>query len=167
MKPKVLEGQTWRRMRDGYEPKYILTTLDGQSFIQRQYDTRYIEMWKALRAAGVSVSKLWIDREKEFMLLPDYKADGSEFYGKGKSINLSQNSPEQRPRREIDRIFLHLSDANNFPKLETKMDEIIAQANARNIQLPFDDPMELLVHPDESWEFMILDLWGAKKEQDI
>ncbi len=36
------------------------------------------------------------------------------------------------------------------------------KANRHGIQLPSDDPMELLVHPDGSWELVILDLAFAR-----
>ncbi len=39
-----------------------------------------------------------------------------------------------------------------------KANQIANQATAHNISLPYDDPFDLLVHPDGSWQLIVLDI---------
>ena len=149
----------------GTESKHLVLGADNRSYIERLYDIRWINNWKAMRKAGLPVvPDILLNPMRRFMLLTDIKADGSEAYGKALSRCLEYPSiiPRDRPRPDIDQLFLNLTTPENLPKIKQAVDKLVATANTSNIELPKDDAVELVIHPDGSWGLMTLDLQYAK-----
>jgi hypothetical protein len=90
----------------------------------------------------------------------DLKADGSELYGKALiSAILDDEDPRERPpARELDDAFVKLTDPERIAEVEERLRALADQATENYLRLPFDDPFELQIHPDGSWEPIILDL---------
>ena len=50
--------------------------------------------------------------------------------------------------------------------IEQEAQKIATLATKENICLPFDDPLALLIHPDRTWELMVLDLGDTREGKD-
>jgi hypothetical protein len=138
-------------------------TGEQKAYVQRIFDLSYIEKWKHLRSLGFSVaSDILLNPMRGFMLLEDVKKDGSELYGKSLENSFYYGTRRDRPRPEIDSIFLELTCDETFGQIQRGAERVVENANTRQIQLPSDDPMELLIHPDGTWDFITLDLEKAR-----
>ena len=149
----------------GMESKRLIEgRLHGHavSLVERDlFRKEYLSTWQSFKAAGLPVvPTVRINEETGAVLVTDIKADGSETYGKATLYNHERWL--FRRRREIDTLFLRLMEPDTFPILERRVRECITIANAHALLLPFDDPFELVVHPDGNWEVMILDLRHGK-----
>jgi|GEM_PF-6758441 len=164
--PRIVDSQNVTLLHGGgTEEPSIFVRADTHSFIQRPYDKTYIAHWNVMKKAGLPVMQdLLINPKRGFMLLTDIKSDGSEVYGKELAycLRIPDLTPRERPRTSIDKLFLDLTDKETFPLIEQAADSLVHRANSHDIQLPSDDPMELLIHPDGTWELVILDLALAR-----
>ncbi len=145
-------------------------TSPPTSLIERNFDAEYIDAWLAFHEAGLAVTPSLQLSSRNTLLVTDLKADGSEIYGKGlKQILFDQSWPidddppaqRQRPRPETDKKFLGLFKWYHFRKIEREAFRFAEEAAERGIEIPLDDPFELYVRPDGSWNFIALDLHGG------
>ena len=157
----------------GREGKSYFTAHDvvsntDTSFVQRRFDPDFIRNWKRMNAVGLPVvPEIFLNPGRDFMLTPDVKADGSEVYGKGLRDVLEgrYRYTRERPRPEIDEIFLELTAPQNIPMILQAAKSVASIANAHSVELPSEDPMELIIHPDKSWGIISLDLDSAKLDE--
>lgn len=175
MPPTALEVVAQDRLYGGgFEYKHVIAATVGErpvSLIQRHYEERYVDTWEEFRAAGLPVVPTLRVAETEghkSLLVTDLKADGSELYGKGLLVTLSQGDVRERPPIEmVDRRFLELTSPANIEQIQAQANEYAAVADKNEMILPIDDPFELLIKPDGAWGLIIVDLyWGGKISKD-
>jgi hypothetical protein len=139
-----------------------------RGFYERAAEDDTAGVWQAYRAAGVMVTPELFLADNGKQLVPDMKADGSELYGKLRRHWLTEpldfadpNAPTKPEHPEIDELFVGL-----LRKKERQVRERVAAymraATAAGIELPYDDPAELLIRPDGSWDVLALDLRATK-----
>ncbi|HVF69637.1 MAG TPA: hypothetical protein VNA13_03670 [Xanthomonadales bacterium] len=150
----------------GTERKSIVEGTVGRhrvSLIKRKdIDGRYEANWCAFREAGLPVVRTLRRGEERSIFLTDVKADGSETYGSNLKYVLRRNHKRSRARPEIDRIFVGLINPADFRKITDRVAECASIASENHILLPPDDPFDLVVHPDSSWDIVLLDLEFGK-----
>jgi len=93
----------------------------------------------------------------------DMTRDGSEFFGKafrGRLNNELYRAKSSgfggRHLTDMERIFLSIDPE----AMRAELRRIVKIANKNRIMLPDDDEFDILVHPDGSWEILVLDLSG-------
>lgn len=154
---------------NGKELKYRLEgSLRSKKvyLVERTFDPKYIEMWHVFKEVGLPVVSSLRKSSRGTLLVPDMKADGSEVYGKNLWLTLANPAlygPRERPRPEIDNIFLELIQPDKFNSIVQITSEYVRLANNNSCLLPFDDAFELTVHPDRDWEHITLDLEKAER----
>lgn len=160
--PVRIEISEVSKIPEGAETKHLLEGTVGRRrifLVEREFDQSYINNWHIFRKAGLPVVPTLRVSSRKTLLITDIKADGSEIYGKSLLTSLHDiHEIRSRPRLDVDRIFLRLTQPGNFQTVDRKVKEYLDIANSEQIRLPFDDPFEFVVHPDGSWELMILDL---------
>lgn len=131
--------------------------------VQPETVRRYIDTWKAFRAADMPVVPTLRLSSAGTVLATDIKADGSEVYGKGVLMSLCAGRKYRRirPHRAIDPLFLQITSPSNLPTVAASVHEYRNRADTHSLGLANDDPFELLVHPDGSWDLICLDLTQA------
>jgi hypothetical protein len=128
------------------------------SLIERYFDPVYAESWLTCHVAGLTIPPELQLSSRNTLLMADLKADGSELYGKGLAQIFSHRHCErQRSRPEIDKKFLHLF-SSGFRQLEKEAFRFADRATEQDIKLSFDDAFELHLRPDDSWNFIAIDL---------
>jgi hypothetical protein len=146
----------------GLEPKAL---IEGQVagkdvyLMERRLDPVYEANWFAMKKAHLPVVPT-LRKTEDKLIVTDVKADGSETYGKGFLSAIGERS-----RPDVDTHFLELTTGENLQAITQQIDTYIDRANQAGIAIPWDDPFELLVHPNGSWQLIILDLRNAKIEQ--
>lgn len=131
----------------------------------------YSEKWKMFKDAGLPVVPTLRKTEKGTVLMTDLRADGSEIFGKALAYKLSEKAvfPEELsaevPYSLINR-FLEILEGRELEELKNKIKEYVAQASENKILLPIDDPFELIIHPDGSWDLVIVDLKHGTRARD-
>jgi hypothetical protein len=146
-----------------------VTMLERSFHITEGYYSpiHFIKNWKAHREADIPTSPaLYTTDSPDKLLVTDVKADGSETYGKGRSNNMLYNQETDRPRPKIDELFLGITADKNLLAIEAKALEYARRATSHNLVLATDDPLELIVHPDGTWDFIALDLTNALTPED-
>ncbi len=147
----------------GTEPKNFVTGAFGSyniSLIERLHEPELYERnWKAFKEAGLPVPPMLRKTPEGRLFVTDVKADGSEVYGKAFKILLETGQEGYRPRPEIDKLFLKLMRSHKERrKIEKSALECVNIATSRELILPSDGPFELVVHPNGTWDVMLLDL---------
>lgn len=166
--PRMLDIQRSATLfAGGYEKKQFLEGTAGDrpiSLIERPMDEFYIEHWKAFKEVGFPVVPMLRQSENNTLLVTDVKADGSEVYGKGLRIMVSEHRKQRtRPRPDVDRRFLALMSSESFKEtLSERLRNYAVTATRNNMGLATDDPFELVVRPDGKWKIMMLDLRYAR-----
>lgn len=142
------------------------------SLMERPYSPEYVEAWPIMKKKKLPVVPTMRIVDKRAgkddnpedegdlsLLVTDVKKDGSEVYGKGyfRSLFEPYTWSSYRRRPDIDERFLEVM-ATEKSDVRTKAREYADTATRSNIVLPRDDPLEMIVHPDGTWDFIILDL---------
>lgn len=106
----------------------------------------YYNYWKRLKNAGIpTVPTMRVIAPNE-VIMTNMTADGSVFFGKHRSH--SEPISDQ-----FIQHFLSINPAD----IQFSAQQIVKRADENNIILPDDEAFTLLVHPDGSWEVMVLD----------
>ena len=108
----------------------------------------YINIWRCLKEASLPVVPTVRKVNEHDIAMTDLCSDGSEFYGKSRNWY-----PETHTWLLVD-VFNRL----NFRDVRNCANTIANHATKNGIGLPGDDPLELLIHPDGSWNLIILDI---------
>jgi len=91
--------------------------------------------------------------------------DGSELYGKTVGWSLADSIDRDRPRPDIDQLFLEIMERDSAA-IKEEVRKHAATAAANSLELAYDDPFELHVRPDGTWGVVALDLAKAKTNSD-
>lgn len=130
-----------------------------------QHGTLY-RKWLAMKAAGLPVVPTMRQTDRDTVVMTDLRADGSELYGKGLGgyilDRIQLRTVRPREKHPLDDRFLELMRSpQDLQKIMDKAAEYAQMANAAGILLPEDDPFELVIHPDRSWDLVCLDIESA------
>ncbi len=131
-----------------------------ESLIERRFSPRVVAAWEFFRQVGLTVAPALYTREvagRQYMA--DVKRDGSEVYGRHISSVVLQGGTRLYPRVEIDAIFVDiLKTPSTAAEVWRTIEERVALATKLGIELPIDDPYELIVSPSGKWDHISLDL---------
>ena len=149
----------------GAEEKWLLRgTVDGQaaSLVERSFlGEEYVAIWKQFRNSDIPTLPDIYTSERDTLIVPDMKADNSEFYGKSLQIALAQGR-RHRERPQSDAHFIELiSQEETKAQIEAAAYGLGAVAAQAGIILPAEDPIDLQVHADGTWKLMALDVDSA------
>jgi len=126
---------------------------------------RYMEKWNILRSNGIpTVSSMRII-DRRTVALGDMTVDGSKFFGKEIAIRVYERQyVEKRSLKIIEEVFLKIDPL----EIKKEIERIQRLAWDKGIILPDNDPYDLLVHPDGTWEVLVLDITQLRprKEDD-
>lgn len=121
----------------------------------------YIQLWEAFKKAGIPVVK-FIRKSKDGVFMKNLKHDGSEIFGSAyaslSEMKFSKGHPKLTP---IEQRFVEIMESD-LPKIRSALESMLKNAKEHRLVLPWDDPFELLVHPDGTWELIVLDLRFAE-----
>ncbi|OGI73813.1 hypothetical protein A3D42_03285 [Candidatus Nomurabacteria bacterium RIFCSPHIGHO2_02_FULL_41_18] len=164
----------------GYEKKYLheISLRSGKtiSLVERAFDDRlgiadpdkYIKRWQAFKDAGLPVVR-FIRRSEKGIFMKNLKHDGSEIFGKGYLTIIEDQEDNSRGKipllTEMENKFIRIMETD-LPKIRLNLDDIVRKAKDNDLLLPSDDPFELLIHPNGTWEIIILDLSYARIDND-
>jgi hypothetical protein len=149
------------------DPKELLTVqftgaAEPESLVERPLRPNSAEIWKEFHDSDVPVtSDIFVGAHNK-LLVPNLKARGSELYGKCLSYLLGANLERDVHRPEIDEFFVGLLGTNE-DQVDDRITQFARTATQSDLLLPQDDPLEMIVHPDGSWNLIVLDLAKAMK----
>lgn len=142
----------------------IEKTGERTTLLERADIGKYPVVWSVLSEAGLPVvPDLYVGPDNT-LLATDLKADGSEFYGKSYSMSVEFRHEHERPRPEIDPIFMDLIE-RKAPEIEEQVQDYARKAAEAGVLLAYDDPVDMLVRPDGSFQVMALDLTRAEVDE--
>jgi hypothetical protein len=126
----------------------------------------YAKTWRAFRKAGIPVVEHMWKSEDGKVFVKDLKRDGSEIFGKAYGMLTSIKSERQKlALTPMEEKFIKIIETD-LPKIRSAAEEMAKRATQCGLVLPWDDAFELLVHPDGTWQIIVLDLRTAKINQD-
>lgn len=144
------------------------------SFISRNtFVKRIMRNWRLFHDAEIPVvSTLRLDEENDILYTPDLTSDGSVFFGKG-MLNLLEIHSYDQSTRTLH--FRHFTPQLRKSHLDTRFCELwgdekqkstildIARSIAKkaskvSLLLPDDDPFDLLIHPDGTYQLLVIDV---------
>jgi hypothetical protein len=163
------------RLHRGYEPKELVDGLLNDrpfSGVERCRNEppllaqRFINAWCELKKSELPVpDNLYrlgstFDQKYTSLLVPNVVAEGGAVYGKGLQRERGRNAPPQSARdRQHDQEFLEVTNPVNCTEVAERVHGLADFATRRCIDLPHDDPMEMIVYNDgQPWHLMVLDL---------
>lgn len=148
----------------GEEEKALVTiAVDGapRSFMWRSFDPAFIANADAFARAGLFAPARPLVAPDGGMLVEDVKADGSEIYGYSLAHAIVESMQNERARPDIDPIFVHyMGDPTTRDRIRVDLDVYVDRASMAGITLSDAIP-ELMVRPDGSRAWIVLDLGGA------
>lgn len=120
----------------------------------------YIHSWEILKRAGIPTVPSMRKTGRHTVIMTDLTHDGSVLFGKSRygidvmGSTFSRSGKPVRADRTSAGLFLKV-DLNAVIKEAGRVEQI---AFENNILLPLDDPYELLVRSDGTWELLVVDL---------
>lgn len=116
---------------------------------------KYIGKWRLLKEVGIPTVPSMRLVDEETVAMGDMTRDGSQFFGKAKYIEaLEGGDLTKRPISKIEKLFLDINPRN----IKREIARVQKLAWEKGIILPLDDPYDLIVHPDGTWQVLVLDL---------
>lgn len=147
------------------EPKFRVKGRIGDQRVKliesvKSYDSEIAPVWHDMKSLGIPVvPEMRIEGFNTYTT--DLTADGSHFYGKSKLRELSGNGKVRR--RKTDDFFISLTESSALEKIMRRGIEIADIASKNGIDIAVDDPFDLLISPDGSYDIYCLDLTGVRK----
>lgn len=144
--------------------RFIEKELPELSFI------RTIDAWKLFHNAGMPVVPMYTREHKKSIYMPDLREYGWEFYGKALNKMLSHPDNSRTPKPQ-DALFISvMNDQYNLLTSRLRVYEEIATNHG--LILPYDDPFDLGIHKNGTFQPFNLDLEQANyhflvKPEDI
>lgn len=125
----------------------------------------YGHIWKEFQRVGINVVP-WLLEDTNHVIVPDMECDNYRFYGKSRSLAINDRNLTLPPFCYQDFLFLLVfSDMNS--QLVDMVEELTNTATENGIALPYDDPAELMIHPDGYFDLITLDLSRARLDVSI
>lgn len=133
-----------------------------KSFDRFENAEGYADFWSELKSAEIpTIPTVRIIGENE-VLISDLTTDGSTFFGKD-NVFPSFDRFKDGKVNNMDKLFLNIDPE----ELKQRAQQIAEKANRSGVFLPYDDPFDILVHPDGRWEIIVLDLMRSKFSQIV
>lgn len=174
-KVSTLKINSERRIYLGNEPKHrVRASIIGRgsrirevSLVQKEIRhpggaDEFIKEWQRLKSAGIPTIPTVRKISPSEVVMTDMTLDGGAFFGKS-DLWESKVRKERGKAREIDRRFVEI----DLKEIEAQGNEIAQQATDHDIALPYDDPFDLLVHPDGTWQLVVLDIDNQSAEGEL
>lgn len=158
-----LGGRLYRLVVDP-TPESPDVSVVMRTFAKDYYSELYYENWLLCRNAGLPVVPDMNISPPDAVVMKDLCADGSSLFGKHTIIGkyslfeLSRTAGSTPPDHN-ESTFAHVNPSN----IHQRSNEIARRATQEGILLAQDDPSVLLMHPDGTWEVILLDLEGCRK----
>ncbi len=156
----------------GREMKIVLKdvneTIDERYFFPGETKNmssaeRYYYKWNLLRQKGIPTVGSMRIVDSGTVAMGDMTADGSQFFGKEiVSRSFESEYQKKRPLSKTEEKYLEI----NPREIKDKLDNLFMDAWRKGVILPEDDYYDLLVHPDGTWQVMILDLSNLRPKRD-
>lgn len=148
-------------------PKYLVEGVSGRSnkfSLVERYDpgNDYEKSWRLYKEIGLPVVPTLRRGKNGNIFITDIKWDGSEVYGKSLGYSLGGYGKRYRPRPQMDKIFVDLISSDIYNQVKDRVSECVDIATNNDILLPQDDTFDLLVHPDGSWDIILLDVGDGR-----
>lgn len=127
--------------------------------IKRVYDApAYYQKWRVLKNLGIpSIGSLRVARDKEHVLMTDLSVFKAQSYGKERYFYWDDLHGSHFSSHEFnlyDKLFAQIP----LEKIISEIRRIQHIASKNGIILPGDDPFDLFVFLDGSWQVLVLDL---------
>jgi len=120
---------------------------------------KIIQRWQIAYDNDIQVVAFIKKTDRGTVVMPNITTDGSHIYGKATHYQILGGNGEIRRFEEFDQKFLDLTASDeSMEKIKQRAQEIADKATSVGIWLPYDDPLELVLHPNETWELLCLDL---------
>ena len=120
----------------------------------------YGHIWQEFQRVGINVVP-WLLEDANHIVVPDMECDNYRFYGKSRSLAINDINLTLPPFCNQDFLFLLIfSDMNS--QLVDMISALTTTATDNGIALPYDDPAELMIHPDGYFDLITLDLSRAR-----
>jgi hypothetical protein len=172
-KLRILEEVEIKRI--GYEMKRkVKAVLIGSKnpkplfFIERVYNEftserrdKIIEVWKKFKEIGLPVVPTLRMTKDRNLLVTDVKVGGWETFGKGLLHGIEHYRDVELPEQNYVEAFLQVIKKDVLAIKQQAL-EYAEIASSHGVQLPWDDPFELMVNRKGEWKLMILDLGEAE-----
>jgi hypothetical protein len=124
---------------------------------------KYVEIWKMFKEAGIPTVSSMRVVDDDTVAMGDMTADGSQFFGKARSEEVWYfKELKERPLTEMENKFMKIEPE----EIEAEFERIQNIAWNKGLRLPSDDLFDILVHPDGSWQLLVIDLSYAKLRKD-
>ena len=118
----------------------------------------YTKTWKAFKKAGIPVVEHMWKSDEGKVFVKDLKRDRSEIFGKAYTMLAAKKFEDQKPAlTPMEEKFIKIIETD-LPKIKAALENMVMKADQYRLVLPWDDAFELLVHPDGTWEIVVLDL---------
>lgn len=114
--------------------------------------SRFRDNWLVASGAGLPVPQLY-GISDQVIAFPDLSADGSWLIGKAFAA-ISKIATRPATFVAAQAIFQKV----NLDQVRARVQQYEALATAAKIRLPLDGAFELLLHPDSTWEIIMLEL---------
>lgn len=150
----------------GREAKNILSVqfegeVEPTFLIERTRCPNSVRTWARFHTSNITVAPDIYVSDYDKLMVPDLKADGSEVYGKYLAALLLDRRERELERPQIDELFVGLLEPKER-QINDKVAQCARTASEERLKLPFDDPLELIIHPDGSWDLIVLDFTFAE-----
>lgn len=140
-------------------------TLKRLRLVERDFGkktNRIVKIYTAYKKAGLPVVHTFRKTTEGKVVMTDVTADGSRIYGKAVSIHHIGSDGEKRSPDPMDAVFLEfMNNKEVVAAIKTEAERIAMVASENGIVLAWDDPFELIIHPDKTWNLLCLDLEQA------
>lgn len=167
---EVMGGSFYKRKVESGEMKMVVKRvfLSSRDVFPEEADLRndaerYVKKWQILRDADVPTASSMRVVDENTIAMGDMTRDGSKFFGKELWVKIMDGVDEKmRELTPMEKIFLGIDSL----KIKEEMGRVLKLAWDKGIRLPYDDPYDILVHPDGSFEVLVLDLSGLRPRKE-
>ncbi len=125
---------------------------------------RYYYRWLYLKELGIPTVRTMRVVDTNRIIMGDMTIDGSEFMGKGKNYLLSLESAAKN-RRQLTSMEKRFIEIYENGELVQEVSRVCDLMNIHSLGFPMDDEFDLLIHPDGSFEVLVLDLSYLNKKE--
>jgi hypothetical protein len=157
----------------GGKPKHFVEASVGKdqdlkmSLVEKEtlsefHSDMMLKVWKRCRQNNIDVVDFMAKTSDGFIIMSNITHDGSQIYGRSllHTIKSDDHGERKRDVNELDKKFINLMQ-NNHEKINQAALKIAEKTASAGIILPSDDPLDLILHPDGSWQIMPLDIENA------
>jgi hypothetical protein len=141
-------------------------------FVERQGNSMriggYINGLEKAKKAGLPVPPTLRRISECSIAVSDLSVDGSIFLGKAYKEQIRKdNKFTLNELSKQEELILSVTEKEQFMAITERANSLADLATINGIRLPIDDPLELKLKPDGTWDLVILDLQHLETEPAI